>query len=137
MTSFAEGTRKLQETVGDGDLVGKVEFPGPYAAAQHEGGWVTGPLAGVRIERWTTPGTGPHFLSEPLMEHATEYMQRLADRTLEPHGLREAMVKNVEDLADLSSRRAPRLTGALQASPGTVVVDGGVIVHERPPTPIK
>jgi len=135
--TFDEGMRELGERVGHGSLVGRVSYPGPYAASQEAGFWVTGPLAGVHIRKYTTPGTGPHFLSQPLMEHATEYMQRLADRALRPDGLREAMVENVEDLADVSSRRAPRLTGALQASPGTVVVDGGVIVHERPPTPTK
>lgn len=51
----------------------EVSFNTPYAAAQHEGGWVTGPNAGVRIKNYTTPGTGPKYLESPLKAMLPRY----------------------------------------------------------------
>lgn len=129
--TFDERMAQLAEMVGDGDLTMKVSFPGPYAAAQHEGGWVSGPLAGHRIKRWTTGGTGPKFLQGPLTEGEAEYLERLAAGTLEEEGLERAMVRNAEDLADESSNRAPRLTGALEESPSIEVTSNGATIFEK------
>lgn len=131
MPSFDEGTRALGDMIGDGDLVGRVGYPGPYAAVQEIGYWSSGPLAGVHITKYTTPGTGRHYLSQPLMELATEMMQRLADRALEPGGLVSAMRSNVDQLAAVSALRAPKLTGTLAAFVEASVVDNGTTVYER------
>lgn len=132
MGSLSERTRELQEIVGDGDLVGKVEVNQPYAVPQHEGIWQTGPLAGVVI-RNHPQGGGAHFLSEPLTQNAERYMHNLAGNVYEPGGLTGAMADNMEDLSSEVHDRAPRETEALRNSAHPTVTSDGETVYDRPP----
>lgn len=132
MRSFAEGTRELEEIVGDGDLVGSVEVNQVYAATQHEGFWATGPNAGVVIRNHPRGG-GSHYLSEPLTEKAERYMRNLAGNVYDPGGLTGSMADNMEDLSREVHERAPRETEALRNSAHPAVTDDGHTVYDRPP----
>lgn len=55
-----------------------VFFDEEYAAVQHEGKWVTGPLAGVEIKNYTTSGTGSKYLEKAIKEVADEYPRLVA-----------------------------------------------------------
>lgn len=119
MGSFQEGIMRLEEKIGDGKLVGRVTFsPDKIAVPQHEGTWRTGPLAGVRIEHWTTPGTGPDYLSGPLLENGERYFATIAKHVLDagPHvGMQEAADELLADaLARIPKRRG--LAGGLASS---------------------
>lgn len=115
-STFAERTRELEERVGDGRIVGRVSFaPGRIAGPQHLGGWITGPLAGVRIKHWTTPGTGPGYLVDPLLENGERYFAEIAREVLMA-GARAPMLRAVNDLLDKAQRRVPRKTGKLAES---------------------
>lgn len=135
MGSFSARTRQLGEQVGEGDLTGSVTVDQPYAVNQHEMGWLNfmgryGPKPIRRYHR----GGGAKFLEAPLMEKGpTEYMQRLANRALDPGGLVEAMVENMEDLCDEVHERAPRDRDVLRDSASPKVTDGGTVAYERPP----
>lgn len=132
MGSFSERTHELEQIVGDGNLVGKVEVNQPYSAPQHEGFWKTGPLAGVVIRNHPRGG-GAHFLSDPLSENAERYMRNLADRVYEPGGLTGSMADNMEDLSRAVHERAPRDTEALRNSAHPTVTSDGETVYDRPP----
>lgn len=133
MGSFDAGTRELGDRVGHGMLEGKVEVSQVYAASQHEGGWVTGPNAGVAIVNHPRGG-GPKYLEQPLLEKGTgEYPRRLAARALEPDGLRRAMIDNMEDLARQVSERAPVEFEDLRRSGHPTVTSDGALVYDRPP----
>lgn len=129
---FQQRTADLADMVGHGKLEGKVEVDQVYAAAQHEGVWATGPLAGVVIRNHPQGGQA-HFLSEPLIADAPQSMQRLADHTLEPDGLHRAMEDNVEDLSGRVHDKAPREFGDLRDSAHPTVTDDGRTVYDRPP----
>lgn len=73
------------------------------------------------------------FLEAPLVENADRYMQHLADKLLEPDGLKDAMVDNVEDLSTQVSRLAPVDFNNLRRSAHPTVTDGEVVVYDRPP----
>lgn len=64
----------------------EVSFNTPYAAVQHEGGWETGPLAGHRIRRYTTPGTGPKYLEAPLKRAIPDLEPHISKRVSEALG---------------------------------------------------
>jgi hypothetical protein len=56
----------------------RVVFSTPYAAAQHEG-WAIHPGGYIwRARHYTTPGTGPKFLENPLKEMSPRYEAALA-----------------------------------------------------------
>src|SRR3954463_11740392 len=97
MQSFEEGPRELEEKVGHGDLEGKLVVDQVYAASQHNGYWVTGPLAGHVITNHPRGGQA-HFLEEPFFEKAEHYMANIADAF--PNFMPQAMAENMEDLAD-------------------------------------
>jgi hypothetical protein len=102
--------RELEELVGDGKVVGRVTFkPQKIAVPQHRGTWMTGPLAGVRIQHWTTPGTGPEFLSGPLLERGEGYIREVA-RELLTLGPIIPMQRAMDDLRAEALRRVPRKT---------------------------
>ena len=130
--TFGEGTRALAEMIGDGDLTGKVEVDQVYAAAQHEGGWKTGPNAGVQIRNHPRGG-GDHFLSQPLVEGAPDMMAHLGRHALEPNGLVQAMADNMEDLCGEVHDRAPREFDDLRDSGHPTVTDNGRKAYDRPP----
>jgi hypothetical protein len=132
VTSFADGTRELERMIGNGDLVMKVEVSQIYAASQHEGGWVTGPLAGHVIKHHPQGGQA-HFLSEPLFARAPEFMELLAAHTLEPDGLLFAGRDIVEELSKEVFDKAPREFEDLRNSAHPTVIDDGQVRYDRPP----
>ena len=56
-----------------------VIFDLSYAAPMHAGGWISGPLAGVRVHAWSEPGSGPFWLSEKLRRFRKKYVDLAAD----------------------------------------------------------
>jgi plasmid stabilization system protein ParE len=56
----------------------QVTFDTAYAAVMHEGGWLTGRLAGVRIKNWSTPGNGPKFIEGKLRAYKAVYLELFA-----------------------------------------------------------
>jgi hypothetical protein len=132
MRSFAQGTRELEEMIGRGDLVMKVELDQVYAASQHEGMWKSGPLAGHVIKHHPRGGQS-HFLSEPLFANAQEYMRLLAAQMLQQDGLIRAAREVVEGLSREVFDKAPREFEDLRNSAHPTVTDNGQLVYDRPP----
>lgn len=131
MGSFQQGCADLAEKVGSGKLVGVVTVDQLYAAAQHEGHWVTGPLAGHVIRQHPRGGQAK-FLEQPLFEKADDYMHNLADAVLDGF-LVQAMAENMEDLADEVHHKAPRENDILRNSASPKVLDDGREAYFRPP----
>lgn len=131
MGSFQEGCIELEKRIGHGDLSGKVIVDQVYAASQHEGTWVTGPLAGHVIRNHPRGGQAK-FLEQPLFEKASDYMRNLADAVHDGF-LTQAMAENMEDLADEVHDKAPREHEILRNSGHPVVTDDGETVYDRPP----
>lgn len=131
MGTFQQGCIDLAEKVGHGKLTGKVVVDQVYAAAQHEGYWVTGPLAGHVIRNHPRGGQAK-FLEEPLFEKAEDYMRNLADGVLDGF-LVQAMAENMEDLADEVFHLAPRENDVLRGSANPRVLDDGREAYDRPP----
>jgi hypothetical protein len=122
--SFAERTRELEARVGDGPVRVRVGFsPGRIAGPQHLGGWITGPLAGVRIKNYTTPGTGPRYLEDVLLENFERWYREVAMLVVERGG-RDAMEFVGHDFLRLSQRRIPRRTGHLAGTGNMLVSEG-------------
>lgn len=131
MGDFAVRMAELSERVGHGTLTGKVTVDQVYAKPIHDGFWETGPLAGVTNQ---PRGDGEQFfLQRPLFEHYEQYLQRLADGTLEQGGLERTMTENVEDLAEEVATRAPVLHTNLRGSAHPEVTSNGASVYDRPP----
>lgn len=131
MGTFQEGCLDLEEKVGRGKLTGKVVVNQIYAASQHSGYWVTGPLAGHVIRRHPRGGQS-HYLEEPLFAKAEDYMKNLADAVLDGF-LVQAMAENMEDLADEVHDKAPRENEILRNSANPIVLDDGLEAYNRPP----
>jgi hypothetical protein len=124
---FLSKTNELAAMVGDGDLVGTFMVNGGERTVPLEVGyWKTGPLAGVRMEDFTTPGTGPHAVQNSL--EAT-WANSLADiaRTTLTEGPQEGMKRHVERM----DAQFKRVTGDYANSTARVVTDNGVPVHEK------
>jgi hypothetical protein len=120
--TFSERIDELKAMVGTGDLVGKVEVSQVYAQRQHE------------ELSWAHPRGGQAlYLSQPLLENHSRYLQAYADRLLEDGGV-GAMIENVEDLAEDGgvATRAPVLYSNLRASGHPSVTSGEVTVYDRP-----
>jgi hypothetical protein len=116
MGGFAEGTRRLQEKVGDGKIIGRVSFsPDKIAVPQERGTWFSGPNAGVLIRNYTTPGTGAHYMENSLLENAERYFAEIARDVIE-QGARAPMERVTHDLLGEAQRRIPRKTGHLAES---------------------
>jgi hypothetical protein len=131
MGSFQQGTIDLAEKIGHGDLVGKLIVDQVYAASQHEGHWVTGPLAG-HVIRQHPKGGQAKFLEQPMFEKADDYLKNLADSVLTGF-LVQAMAENMEDLADEVHDKAPRENEILRNSANPRVYDDGHEAYNRPP----
>lgn len=58
----------------------------PYIWVQHEGGWINhmGRNGPVRIENYTTPGTGAKYLETPFAERKEGYAHDLANAVVKP-----------------------------------------------------
>lgn len=123
-SSFFDRIDDLSDAVGQGDLEGSVEFNQAYAQDQHE------------TESYRHPRGGQaHYLSEPLFDSADDFMSTLASGAITESGssLTEAMVENVEELADESEALAPVRYDNLDRSAHPVVTDQGDPVYDRPP----
>jgi hypothetical protein len=131
--TFGERTMELERRVGEGDLVGVVGFSGPAAVPQHEFSSRFDPPSwrGKTRLNYTTPGTGPRFLSGPLFEQHASYFQRIADALYDPMGAREAMRRAVMDLKTAARRRVPREHGDLRGTATAVAVDDGRVYYRR------
>ena len=66
-----------------GDPFVEVGYEGPaaYLLVQHEGSWENfmGSRGPKDIENYTTPGTGPHFLSGPWLANREAYARDVMD----------------------------------------------------------
>ncbi|MDP9488510.1 MAG: minor capsid protein [Actinomycetota bacterium] len=58
----------------------------PYIWVQHEGGWINhmGRNGPVRIENYTTPGTGAKYLEGPWAENKERYAEEIAEAVVRP-----------------------------------------------------
>src|SRR4051794_105839 len=130
-STFDARLRELSERIGHGKLVGKLTVDQIYALAIHSGFWRSGPLAGVTNR--PRHGGETHFVTNALQHNAERYRPTPAHAALEPGGLRDAMVENVEDWARDAAARTPRESGVLAASGHPVVTIGDAVVYDRPP----
>lgn len=128
---FAEGTRLLEEMVGDGVLEGRTVSDLPYSAVQHEGGWKNfmGKYGPKKIQNHPRGG-GSHFLSAPIQENWKHYYDSLADGVLKGE-LTARMIKVQNDLVGEIAHRAPVEDGTLRASGQPFVFDNGMLVYHR------
>jgi hypothetical protein len=65
------------ENAGDetlGRMVLVVGFNTVYAAVMHEGGWQSGPLAGVQIKNYHEAGSGKFYLLSKMVAHQKQYI---------------------------------------------------------------
>lgn len=128
MATFDERMAELEQRVGGGRLVGRVSFaPAKIAVPQHRGTWFSGPNAGVMIRHWTTPGTGPGYLTDPLLENVERYLRDIAREFLTV-GPRAPLERSMEDLLAHAERRIPRKTGVLAES-GDASVSETLVGH--------
>jgi len=65
-----------------------VGFNTPYAAAVHQGGWKTGPLAGKKMTNWSESGSGPYFLSSKLQRFRVQYVRVWGDKVARLLGMK-------------------------------------------------
>jgi len=68
----------FKQALADG-IIATVGFNTDYAAVMHEGGWRTGPLAGVKIQNYNEPGTGAKFLEKKMSENRDVYLGIVAE----------------------------------------------------------
>lgn len=127
--------RRLEQEVGEGDLVGQVTFDQPYAVVMHEGGWENfmGRFGPKEIEHYHRGG-GAKFLENALKEKYQRYYNSLANSALNGT-LGKTMIEVAEDLAGDSARRAPIEEGTLRASASPEVTSNGVSIYHRPGAP--
>lgn len=126
MVSFLERIDELADRVGRGDLVGIVNVDQVYAAVQHEGYWVSGPMAGHSIHRGHLK-----YLEGPLYSHADQYCGQIADRLLE-QGPDDAMIDNVKNLVTQVLINAPVQLDNLRRSASGRVTSAGDTIWEQP-----
>lgn len=131
MRSFDEGCDDLERKVGHGKLTGKVTVDQVYAAVQHEGYWLTGPLAGHVIINHPQGGEAK-YLERPLFLRVGEYMHNLADAVTSGF-IVQAMAENMEDLSQQVFEKAPREFEDLRNSGHPTVEDDGHLAYDRAP----
>ena len=123
--SFSARTEQLAEMVGKGNLVGLFAVDGGARTVPLEvGGWKTGPNAGVQIENWTTPGTGPHAAQHSFEATYERSLEDIAKTTLEA-GPQGAMERHVERVQGEFEEKAPMRDGSYRQSTARVVTDNG------------
>ena len=131
MADFFTRTQALADMVGDGHLVGTFAVDGGKRTKPLEVGyWTSGPLAGVRMQDFTTPGTGPHAAQHSFEAVYERSLEDIARTTLE-EGPKAGMARHVERVNDGFKRRAPRVTGQYSESTARIVTDDGVPVHQE------
>lgn len=131
---FSEGTRILEENVGDGKLIGVVGFSGPQAVSIHEHPSRFSPPSWRRKPRldFTTPGTGTKYIESVLYANYEHYMRGLAAHALRSRGsLTRAMERETRAFKTATRRRVPREYGDLRATARAVVIDNGRVTYNR------
>lgn len=118
---FFERIDELADRVGDGNLEGKIEVDQIYAHYQHEGLDLRHPRGGEAL-----------YLQRPTLGDASQHMQKIADRTLQPEGPKGGMKDVVEDISRAVSVRAPVDFNNLRRSAHPTVTDNGAVVYDRP-----
>lgn len=121
--TFDAQLRRLEQEVGEGELIGQVTFDQVYARYQHE-----------VLELQHPHGGGPKYLENTLKEKYERYYRALADSVLDGT-LDKTMIEVAEDLAGESARRAPIEKGTLRASASPEVTSNGIAVYHRPGAP--
>lgn len=119
---FFERIEELIENVGDGTLRGSVEVDQVYAHVQHEDLSYEHPRGG-----------GPKYLEQPLHTNHRDYLQRVADATLDPEGPASGMAEAMESLSSEVAVHAPVEFGDLRESGHPKVTSQGEVVFDRPP----
>lgn len=128
---FFTRTKELEKLVGGGLLVGTFAVNGGARTIPLEVGfWRSGPNARVRMEDFTTPGTGPHAVQKSLETTYRSSLEDIARTTLES-GPQEGMKRHVERMDSEFKKRAPRVTGEYADSTARIVTDNGVPIHEQ------
>lgn len=131
VNDFLRKTKELEKLVGDGNLVGTFAVNGGARTIPLEVGyWKTGPLAGVHMEHFTTPGTGPHAVQNSLEATYRLSLEDIARTTL-VQGPQEGMKRHVERMDAEFKKRAPRVTGEYADSTARIVTDNGMPIHEQ------
>ncbi len=69
------GTLREMGTIRVVDSTVEIIFDTPYAAVMHAGRWETGPLAGIEVQHWSEPGSGPNYLLSKLQRRRRIYAQ--------------------------------------------------------------
>lgn len=132
--TFDDRINELMAAVGPGPIVGKVEVDQVYAMPIERGQWVM--YMGVEPGKALFAHTGmTRFLRESMVGHAAEYLQILANDTLDdmPTALPEAMVRIVELVSSRVTEYAPVRTGELASSGHPWVTVSGLKFYDRPP----
>jgi hypothetical protein len=122
---FTQRIDELRHRVGSGRLEGKVTVDQVYARYQHEGLELGHPRGGMA-----------RYLSQPLLDNHSEYLQTYADRVFnDEDGGRSAFVEAMENLAEEGgvATFAPVEFSNLRASGHPEVHDGEDVVYDRPP----
>lgn len=117
---FVDRITELMESVGSGQIVGRVTFDQVYARYQHEDMTLNHPRGG-----------GAKYLSRALQKNLGHFRRTVADAVL--HGsLVDAVRDATERVADEASGNAPIEFGDLRQSHSVRVTDKGSVVYDRP-----
>jgi hypothetical protein len=121
--NFDERMNYLSDAVGHGNLELSVLVDQPYAQDQHENMSYVHPSGGQS-----------HYLSEPFMANAFNFVDGLARAAITPTGsrLNDEMADIGGDLVDYVKRLAPVTQGHLRRSTSFTVTDQGVEIYHRP-----
>lgn len=131
MADFFSRTEELKRIVGKGHLVGIFAVDGgPRSVPLEVGFWRSGPLAGVHIQNWTTPGTGANAVQNSLEASYQASLEDIA-KTLLAEGPQEGMIRHTERMKREFMPRAPRVTGEYADSSARFVTDDGQLIYER------
>ena len=129
--SFLARSEVLANMVGDGNLTGVFAVDGGARTVPLEVGYSqSGPLAGVRMKHFTTPGTGPHAAANALANTHAISLEDIAKTILE-EGSQPGMERAVERIDTEFKRTAPRVTGDYADSTARFVIDNGQLVSEN------
>ena len=126
MADFFKRTKELERKIGKGTLAGIFAVDGgPRTEPLEVGFWKSGPNAGVHMENFTTPGTGPHAVQNSLEATWERSLEDIA-KTLLNEGPREGMKRHLGSMDREFKDRAPRVTGEYADSTARFVTDDGV-----------
>jgi len=120
-SDFGEHLDELGQRVGEGTLSGSVEYDQAYAHRQH-----------AAIQYKHEHGGQAEYLSSTLDERRDALLQHLADKVLDPEGVKTGMIEDMNNLADSSAGKVPLEHGTLRASAHPTVEENGALVYDRP-----